>query len=132
MRCRAKLAQTAFTLKQITNTKDLVLYEAQLLTGRTHQLRVQFSDAGAPILADPYYNPFFVEYLSKQTLNGDTHSTAPFGCALPTDMGLQAHSIQFTHSVHGAKETVSLRLPLPARWKYLLESSGETSAKTPK
>jgi hypothetical protein len=37
------------------------LYSAKLLTGRTHQLRVHFSDAGAPIRGDVYYNPHVVD-----------------------------------------------------------------------
>lgn len=47
-----RVARTAFTLVgsgRDAAGRDVALYIARLLTGRTHQLRVHFSDAGAPL-----------------------------------------------------------------------------------
>lgn len=35
--------------------KNITLLEAELITGRTHQLRVQLSDMGYPIIGDTRY-----------------------------------------------------------------------------
>ncbi|MEG1879498.1 MAG: RNA pseudouridine synthase, partial [Pseudoflavonifractor sp.] len=49
-------AKTAVTLYKTLKTKgDLSLVECQLLTGRTHQIRAQFADAGCPLLGDGKY-----------------------------------------------------------------------------
>jgi len=41
--------------KTIANSGDLTLLECRLITGRTHQIRAQLSDAGYPILGDGKY-----------------------------------------------------------------------------
>ena len=48
--------KSAATLYQTLKVKDgLSLVECQLLTGRTHQIRAQFADAGCPLLGDGKY-----------------------------------------------------------------------------
>ncbi|MDP0489236.1 MAG: RluA family pseudouridine synthase [Fusobacterium sp. JB021] len=49
----SKLAVTIF--KVIKRKNNLTLLEGELLTGRTHQLRVQLSNLGYPILGDTRY-----------------------------------------------------------------------------
>lgn len=49
-------SETFFTLKQ--TFADCTLLEARLVTGRTHQLRVQLSYLGFPILGDDKYGDF--------------------------------------------------------------------------
>jgi 23S rRNA-/tRNA-specific pseudouridylate synthase len=49
-----RISRTEFTLQGTgfdAAGRDVALYIARLLTGRTHQLRVHFSDAGAPMCA---------------------------------------------------------------------------------
>ncbi|MEG1858470.1 MAG: RNA pseudouridine synthase, partial [Pseudoflavonifractor sp.] len=49
-------AKTAATRYKTLSTKDgLSLVECELLTGRTHQIRAQFADAGCPLLGDGKY-----------------------------------------------------------------------------
>ena len=51
-----KGAKTAVTRYKTLKTKDgLSLVECELLTGRTHQIRAQFSAAGHPLLGDGKY-----------------------------------------------------------------------------
>ena len=52
----AQVSETNFTLKQAF--VDFTLLEAQLVTGRTHQLRVQLAHLGFPIVGDDKYGDF--------------------------------------------------------------------------
>jgi 23S rRNA pseudouridine955/2504/2580 synthase len=52
----AQHSETIFTLKQ--NFVGFSLLEAQLITGRTHQLRVQLAHLGFPIAGDDKYGDF--------------------------------------------------------------------------
>lgn len=52
----AQVSETIFYLKQ--NFVGFSLLEAQLITGRTHQLRVQLAHLGFPILGDDKYGDF--------------------------------------------------------------------------
>jgi len=49
-----KLAKSIF--KPLEVKKTLSLLECELITGRTHQLRVQLSELGFPIVGDKKYN----------------------------------------------------------------------------
>lgn len=52
-------AQRAVTrYHTLQTTGDLSLVECELLTGRTHQIRAQFADAGHPLLGDSQYGDF--------------------------------------------------------------------------
>lgn len=52
----AKVSETIFYLKQ--SFDGFSLLEAKLITGRTHQLRVQLAHLGFPILGDGKYGDF--------------------------------------------------------------------------
>jgi 23S rRNA pseudouridine955/2504/2580 synthase len=52
----AKVSETIFYLKQAF--EGFSLLEAKLITGRTHQLRVQLAHLGFPILGDDKYGDF--------------------------------------------------------------------------
>lgn len=64
-------SETVFRLVQNfkTNLGEFSLLEAQLVTGRTHQLRVQLSHLGFPILGDDKYGDFALnKHLAKHGL----------------------------------------------------------------
>lgn len=50
-----KEAETRYTVLAENTGKQLSLVEVELLTGRTHQIRVQFAEAGHPLLGDGKY-----------------------------------------------------------------------------
>ena len=90
-----KESHTIFTLQKAWSNYSLL--EAQLKTGRTHQIRVHLSHLDFPIAGDDKYGDFARnKELAKQGLKR---------------MFLHAHSITFTHPVSGEK--LSLHAPLP-------------------
>lgn len=78
------------------------LVEVELLTGRSHQIRAHFAEAGHPLLGD-------VRYGGTSTLLGE-----PVGRQM-----LHAHRLELSHPVTG--ERLSLEAPLPADMQGLLE-----------
>jgi 23S rRNA pseudouridine955/2504/2580 synthase len=93
-------SHTIFTLQKSWAESRLPafsLLEAQLKTGRTHQIRVHLSHLGFPIAGDDKYGDFARnKLLMKQGLKR---------------MFLHAHSIAFAHPLTG--EAMHLTAPLP-------------------
>ncbi|CAG0968895.1 Ribosomal large subunit pseudouridine synthase C [Burkholderiales bacterium] len=88
-------SHTIFTLQK--SWPGFSLLEAQLKTGRTHQIRVHLSHLGFPIAGDDKYGDFARnKELAKQGLKR---------------MFLHAHSIAFAHPLTG--EPMQLTAPLP-------------------
>jgi 23S rRNA pseudouridine955/2504/2580 synthase len=88
-------SHTIFTLEK--SWAEFSLLEAQLKTGRTHQIRVHLSHLGFPIAGDDKYGDFaHNKLLMKQGLKR---------------MFLHAHSISFAHPLTG--ELLQLTAPLP-------------------
>jgi 23S rRNA pseudouridine1911/1915/1917 synthase len=73
------------------------LLEIRLETGRKHQIRVQFSSCGHPVLGDRKYG-----------------STQPF----PDGIALHARRLTFEHPVKRGTR-IELTAPLPPAWKSL-------------
>jgi len=88
-------SHTIFTLQK--SWLKFSLLEAQLKTGRTHQIRVHLSHLGFPIAGDDKYGDFARnKELMKQGLKR---------------MFLHAHSIAFAHPLTGAPMELSAPLP---------------------
>ncbi|MGH8679181.1 MAG: RluA family pseudouridine synthase [Burkholderiales bacterium] len=88
-------AKTLFTL--VRRWPEFSLLEAQLKTGRTHQIRVHLTHLGFPIAADDKYGDFAA-------------NKALAGRGLKR-MFLHAHSITFRHPESGKR--VQIEAPLP-------------------
>jgi 23S rRNA pseudouridine955/2504/2580 synthase len=108
-------SHTVFTLLKRWNR--FALLEAELKTGRTHQIRVHLASSGFPILGDDKYGDFA---LNRQLLKG----TEARGAL--KRMFLHAHQITFTHPDSGKPMTV--RAPLPADCERFLVSLGKPAA----
>ncbi|MBI3864104.1 MAG: RNA pseudouridine synthase [Planctomycetia bacterium] len=86
------------------------LLEIEPLTGRTHQIRVQLSSHGCPIVGD-------IQYGAKSRL-------ATTSAADPRDepIALHARSLTILHPVR--YDSLTITAPLPATWPVLPEESG--------
>ena len=97
-------SQTVFRKKR--GLRDFTLLSAELLTGRTHQIRVHLTHLGFPIAGDDKYGDFELNRtLAKQGLKR---------------MFLHAADIEFAHPLSG--EAVRLHAPLPQDLSRFLDS----------
>jgi len=102
-------SHTVFTLKK--KFTDFALLEAELKTGRTHQIRVHLSSSGFAIAGDDKYGDFALNRaLLKATDNRGALKR----------MFLHAHQITFTHPETG--KSMTLNAPLPKECEKFLQS----------
>lgn len=97
-------ARTVFTL--VKRWPGFSLLEAELITGRTHQIRVHLSHMGFPIAGDDKYGDF--SWNRELAARGFKR------------MFLHAASIGFTHPV--SQETMGFQSPLPRELQGFLDS----------
>lgn len=105
-------SHTVFSLLKKYN--DFALLEAELKTGRTHQIRVHLSSSGFAIAGDDKYGDFA---LNRALLK----ATATRGAL--KRMFLHAHQITFTHPETG--KNLTLNAPLAAECERFLVSLGK-------
>lgn len=95
-------AHTVFRLER--NWKGYSLLEAELKTGRTHQIRVHLAHVGFPVAGDDKYGDFALnKQLARQGLK---------------HMFLHAHKVVVAHPQSGA--TLALEAPLPGELQSFL------------
>ena len=88
-------AETVF--RRVARGQEFSLLEAELLTGRTHQIRVHLAHLGHPVLGDDKYGDFELnKRLRREGLKR---------------MFLHAHALRFAHPLSG--EQITLKAPLP-------------------
>lgn len=103
-------SETIFHLKE--HLGDYTLLEAELVTGRTHQLRVQLMHLGYPILGDDKYGDFSLnKILQKQGLKR---------------MFLHSAETVLNHPLTG--ESLKLVAPLPPELQKFLDSLKDSHA----
>jgi len=102
-------SHTVFNL--IHQYGDFSLLEAELKTGRTHQIRVHLSASGYAIAGDDKYGNF---ELNKRLQKKHEHE------GTLKRMFLHAHKLIFTHPATGGKMTISC--PLPPECSAYLQS----------
>ncbi|MCC7327610.1 MAG: RluA family pseudouridine synthase [Burkholderiales bacterium] len=91
----------------------LALLEAELKTGRTHQIRVHLTHLGFPLAGDDKYGDFaWNKVLAKQGLKR---------------MFLHAHRLAFEHPTSG--EAMAFEAPLPGELAHFLQRLDPLSAK---
>ncbi|NYE61398.1 23S rRNA pseudouridine955/2504/2580 synthase [Duganella sp. 1224] len=105
-------SHTVFTL--LKKFDGFALLEAELKTGRTHQIRVHLSSSDFPILGDDKYGDF--------ALNKALQKATETRGALKR-MFLHAHQITFTHPESG--KNMTLNAPLAAECERFLVSLGK-------
>lgn len=107
-------SHTIFNL--IQRYGEFALLEAELKTGRTHQIRVHLASSGFAIAGDDKYGDF--------ALNRDLQKADGERLALKR-MFLHAHQITFIHPESG--KPVTLNAPLPPECERFLKSLKKTS-----
>ncbi len=113
---RGKRAVTRFRV--LERFKGFTYLEAQLETGRTHQIRVHLASLGHPVMGDATYR-----------LRSTPRITDPALAALVDGLdgvALHAASLAFTHPVTGAR--LEFASPLPNRIERLLSHLRTTRA----
>jgi 23S rRNA pseudouridine1911/1915/1917 synthase len=83
---------------RLIDERSISLLEVRLLTGRKHQIRVQLSHAGFPVLGDRKYG-----------------SRRPF----PAGIALHSRSLVVEHPV--SKMQIRIEAPLPASWERFVK-----------
>jgi 23S rRNA pseudouridine1911/1915/1917 synthase len=104
-----KSAQTI--VKVVAHNSALSFVEVQLLTGRTHQIRVHLKQIGTPVLGDPVY--------------GSTSANTRFKAARQL---LHAHRIKFIHPIK--QVPLTLEAPLPEDLQHQLSLLNSSPKKT--
>lgn len=107
-------AHTVFNLRQ--RFGGYTLLEAELKTGRTHQIRVHLAHLGHPIVGDDKYGDFD---LNKRLARGQ-------GGMRLARMFLHASSVRFAHPASGAM--LELQAPLPRECVEFLRALGRAEA----
>jgi len=95
-----KTRQAVSRFKVLQRFKEHTLVEFDIITGRTHQIRVHAKHIGHPVVGDKTYG------FKKQRFNLDGQL-------------LHAYYLCFTHPETG--KSVEFFAPLPERFKYILE-----------
>jgi 23S rRNA pseudouridine955/2504/2580 synthase len=101
-------SHTVFELRE--RFKQFALLDAELRTGRTHQIRVHLTHLGFPIVGDPKYGDF---ELNRSVARGE------FGERL-TRMFLHAWQVRLPHPVSG--EPIAFTAPLARECEAFLEA----------
>jgi 23S rRNA pseudouridine1911/1915/1917 synthase len=92
---RAGAKEAVLRYRRLSVLDDgVMLVEIELLTGRKHQIRVQFASRGLPILGDRKY-----------------------GSSVPFSIGIALHSRRLAVEHPVKKERIEIEAPLPAHWR---------------
>lgn len=101
-------AEARFRLLQYSPVHRLSLVEIELITGRTHQIRVQAASRRLPLVGDDVYGHFELNRKLKQSLGARR-------------LFLHAHELRLKHPASGQMLTV--QAPLPADLGTVLEAA---------
>ncbi len=117
-----KQAITEYELKKKFNFNDISIchYECNLLTGRTHQIRVHFSHMETPLLGDDIYK----KNLNTKNLPSDIKNLIERDFVLKKRQALHAKSLEFFHPKK--KKNIYFEAEMPEDLKKLLNSLEKT------
>lgn len=113
---QGQASHTVFNLLQCWHGYALV--EAELKTGRTHQIRVHLAHLGLPIVGDAKYGDFA---LNKALARADARPGIK-------RMFLHAHRLALTHPISG--EPLVFDAPLPAECRRFLDQLSQPDVST--
>lgn len=102
----------------IKRYKKYSLVEADILTGRMHQIRVHFKSIGHPLAIDALYGNRDKLYISDIKQKGLTYSKNEEEKAIMSRSTLHAFALEFTHPA--TNEKMRIEAPLHKDFKALL------------
>ncbi|GLR18336.1 RluA family pseudouridine synthase [Portibacter lacus] len=102
------------TYKVLKKYQNIALCEAEIKTGRHHQLRVHFKAINTPLLVDPIYgDPGF--YLSEIKAKKYNKNKDAVERPLMNRLSLHANKLSFLHPTSGEKMSFEAALPKDLR-----------------
>lgn len=102
-------AESHFRLLDYSSSHRLSLLEIALVTGKTHQIRVQAASRHHPVIGDDIYGNFKLNRDLRKTLGTKR-------------LCLHAHTLAFRHPHTG--EALSIQAPLPEDMQHALARAG--------
>lgn len=122
---RAKEARLEYRVLGTFNGKCLV--EVRLLTGRTHQIRVQFASRGCPVVGDVKYGGSrWPGEVTSGTGDSVERAVEPEAAAAgPVRIALHARSLTLKHPIR--YDELTIEAPLPKYWGIPAEEVGSAS-----
>lgn len=113
------LGKPALTLYRVLDTyRSFSLVEANIKTGRTHQIRVHLNSIGHPLAVDPLYGKRAFLLLSEIKLRNFHLGKYAEEKPLIQRLTLHAWRLGLNHPVHG--ERLEVESPLPKDFRALL------------
>ena len=105
---KGKSATTRY--RRLANSRGISDVEIDLGTGRTHQIRVHFSENGFPLLGDPLYRSHWQPQRLEESIREQIH--------LLERPALHAWKLEFRHPC--TEDLLKLEAPIPDDMKVLL------------
>ncbi|WP_395742731.1 RluA family pseudouridine synthase [Prosthecobacter sp.] len=102
-------AEAKYRVLELNALNRVVLLEIELITGKTHQIRVQAASRQLPLVGDDVYGSFDLNRKLRKTL-------------LARRLFLHAHQLTLKHPASGQQLTITA--PLPPDLSAVLESAG--------
>lgn len=102
-------AEARYRLLQNSATQRLSLVEIELITGKTHQIRVQAASRRLPLVGDDVYGSFDLNRKLRQSLGARR-------------LFLHAQELRFKHPASG--QMLAVKAPLPADLSAVLDAAG--------
>ncbi len=116
----SKRGKPSLTLFQVTERfKHFTLVEANLKTGRTHQVRVHFASIGHTLAVDALYGKRAQLFLSEVKLNRFNLGKFQEERPIMNRTTLHAHRLKLRHPKQ--EKEVEITAPLPKDFKALLQ-----------
>jgi 23S rRNA pseudouridine1911/1915/1917 synthase len=115
--------------KTLYRTKELfpkaTILEVEILTGRTHQIRIHLAEIGIPLLVDPLYGKKSELMLSE--LMGGKYKRSKFKDERPIMARQTLHAAELSFIHPGSSEKMEFEAELPKDWKALVNQMRKAS-----